>query len=431
MTDFGAPLKALRRKLVELAGAFRHDQNGTVAMIFALALVPLLLMVGLAVDYSNASRLRSHLGDALDSAVIAAAKELESGNTDQAALQQLARDIIDANLAGRGGSSKLSTFALAMNVEDGSVRIDATITVDTYLMALAGYDKIDIVNNATAKASSRDVELVMALDVTGSMGGSKITDLRDAAKDLVDILLPDEKAKKKVRIGLVPYSQGINAGPYADTSTNGESTRCATERDGASAANDDSYSGAPLHNGTSSCPGNEILPMTNVATTLKQRIDALSATGRTAGQTGIGWSWYMLSPNWSSLWPADSKPEPYLDEKNMKVAVLMTDGQFNTYYDWDWVYNRRLGRWEYVWTEISGSSVSEQRARTLCDNMKSTSRDIVIYSVAFKAPTSAKNLLKYCATNATTHYFDAENGAELRTAFRIIANDVNRLRLTE
>ena len=114
-----------------------------------------------------------------------------------------------------------------------------------------------------------------------------------------------------------------------------------------------------------------------------------------------------------------------------KVLILMTDGQFNTYYDWDWVYNRRLGRWEYVWTEISGSSVSEQRARTLCDNMKSTSRDIVIYSVAFKAPTSAKNLLKYCATNATTHYFDAENGAELRTAFRIIANDVNRLRLTE
>lgn len=431
MIDFKAPLKAFGRKLAERSSALRHDTKGAVAMIFALAMIPVLLMVGLAVDYSNASRLRSHLGDALDSAAIAAAKELAAGNTDQAALQKLARDLIEANLSGRGGDSILSDFKLTINVEDGSVHIDATITADTYLMSLAGYDELDIVNSASAAASSRNVELVMALDVTGSMRGSKISDLRVAASDLVDILLPDGGAAKKVRIGLVPYSQGVNAGTYADTATDGASTGCATERDDPHRATDTDYTSAPMKNGSNSCPGNEILPMTANGTTLKQRINGLSATGATAGQTGIGWSWYMLSPNWGPLWPAESQPEPYLDVENMKVAVLMTDGSFNTYYDWGWDYNWRRRKWEYVWSEHYGSSTSGQRARALCDNMKASTKGIVIYAVAFKAPSSARQLLQYCATDSATHYFDAQNGEQLRTAFQVIANDVNRLRLTK
>ena len=43
---------------------------------------------------------------------------------------------------------------------------------------------------AAVNAEQHDIELAMALDVTGSMSGSKIADLRTAATDLVDILLP-------------------------------------------------------------------------------------------------------------------------------------------------------------------------------------------------------------------------------------------------
>ena len=422
-----APIAWLTARL----DAMRDDRSGSSVVIFALSLIPILMMVGLAIDYSNASRLRSHLGDAIDSAAIAAARELQSGNTNEAELQKLARDMIEANLANRGNGSKLSSFTLTTDETKGLVRIDATVTLDTYLMRIAGYETLDVDNTAVAQASSKNIELIMALDVTGSMNGSKIADLRTAAADLVDILLPagSPPGNKEVRIGLVPYSQGVNAGPYARTATNNQSNRCATEREQPYQATDTSYVTEPMGTGSKGCPNNQILPMTSNSTKLKQRIAALSATGATAGQTGIGWSWYMLSPKWTSLWPAESAPKPYLDDKNNKVVVLMTDGQFNTIYEKRWKKKRRKRK--KVWVEKWDASESGARARQLCVNMKKKNYDIIIYSVAFKAPTSAKNLLKFCATDANTHYFDAANGAELRAAFRAIANDVNRLRLTQ
>ena len=48
----------------------------------------------------------------------------------------------------------------------------------------------------------------MMLDITGSMDGSKIRDLKDAAKDLIDIVLIQET--RKSRIALVPFSEPIN-----------------------------------------------------------------------------------------------------------------------------------------------------------------------------------------------------------------------------
>jgi hypothetical protein len=39
-------------------------------------------------------------------------------------------------------------------------------------------------------------------------------------------------------------------------------------------------------------------------------------------------------------------------------------------------------------------------------------------------------LLKYCASS-TDHYFNANNGGELREAFAEIAKQLNNLRLTE
>lgn len=51
----------------------------------------------------------------------------------------------------------------------------------------------------------------MMLDITGSMDGSKIRDLKDAAKDLIDIVLIQET--RKSRIALVPFSEPINIEP--------------------------------------------------------------------------------------------------------------------------------------------------------------------------------------------------------------------------
>ena len=56
-----------------LAQKFRHDERGSIAIIFAVSLIVLTGAVGLAIDFGRAYSSRQHLQSALDAAVLAAA----------------------------------------------------------------------------------------------------------------------------------------------------------------------------------------------------------------------------------------------------------------------------------------------------------------------------------------------------------------------
>ena len=57
-------------------------------------------------------------------------------------------------------------------------------------------------------------------------------------------------------------------------------------------------------------------------------------TGGTAGPVGTAWAWYTLSPNWASLWPRPIASRSAYDTAELrKIAILMTDGEYNTEYD--------------------------------------------------------------------------------------------------
>ncbi len=76
----------------------------------------------------------------------------------------------------------------------------------------------------------------------------------------------------------------------------------------------------------------EVLPLTSDKTTLTNKIKNLDIAGSTAGQIGTAWAWYLLSPNWKALWPS-SAALAYSPGKLQKIAVLMTDGEYNLQYD--------------------------------------------------------------------------------------------------
>jgi hypothetical protein len=86
---------------------------------------------------------------------------------------------------------------------------------------------------------------------------------------------------------------------------------------------------------------NSVYPLTDDKDTLKRRIDKLT----TAGHLGTAWSWYLLSPNWNSVLaqahPSAKPAGAYSDlttknakgaPKLRKIAVLMTDGDYNINY---------------------------------------------------------------------------------------------------
>ncbi|MFT3672914.1 pilus assembly protein TadG-related protein [Aestuariivirga sp.] len=175
--------------------------------------------------------------------------------------------------------------------------------------------------------------------------------------------------------------------------------------------------------------GNRILALSNDKTVLKKKIDGLEAFGSTGGVLGTAFSWYMLSPNWKGVWGSASAPKAYslLKEKNStgaaklrKIAILMTDGVYNTYRGWK---------------DQSASDLSNA-AITMCTEMKK--KGIEVYTIGFgldELPAKDKSLasatLKSCGSDVS-HFYSSTNAKELMAAFDAIGSQVSAssIRLT-
>ncbi|MFM1815249.1 MAG: hypothetical protein RLZ98_1944 [Pseudomonadota bacterium] len=412
---------------------FRKDEGGAIAVIFALSLIVVVLITGLAIDTGRAVHANRKIGAALDAAALAAAKGLRVENMNDAEVTALAEKYFDTNLRLSGGNfAVVNGITVVIDRAKGAVEINVDAYVPTYFGALAGVDRFPLPRAAAAIFDAKDIEVAVQLDVTGSMGGRKIGDLTVATKDLVDILIPDEPTGQKVRIAYAPYSAGVNVGSYL-RSVNGDrpsARNCVYERQsdaneftdmlpiGLDAMKVKEDLTAPPGRSVQNCPDAEIVPMTDDKSALKSTIDGYRANGTTAGQLGTAWAWYLLSPRWGGIWPSDSRPAEYRDGKTIKVAVVMTDGIYNT-----------IGG--VNWGDGSPQSIQAgDKAIRLCEGMRN--EGIVVYTVGFELRGASEpiRVLERCASNPG-NFFNASNGEELRSAFRAIAEQIVTLRLSK
>ncbi len=439
------------QQALKLAKQFNRNESGNVFIIAALMIFVLMSVAGAAIDYSRITSTKSKMANAMDAAVLAAGYDLSKGVTDKTALREKFENFFFANITGTGGDPSLYRIA-SFEADPNTGKVSAVVksTVQATLTAAIGMDALDVKAETEGVFDQTDVEVAMMLDVTGSMRGQKIADLKLAARDAVDILLPDN-GTQGMRIGLVPYASSINAGRYAKDVTRGnrrfanadgftDYTRnvrtrdCVTGRAGRDATTDASYRQSPLgsHEATVNagnaffrCPDAEIIPLTNNRTLLKREISQFVADGYTGGHLGIAWSYYMLSENWRDLWSTPNDPAAYSADVK-KIAILMTDGEFNTAFE-------GIGNNNPFGANVARSN---NTAKDLCEDMKATKNGnpgITIYAIAFQAPSSAEATLRACAnddTAATTYYYSADNGTELREAFREIAASITNLRIS-
>ena len=234
----------------------------------------------------------------------------------------------------------------------------------------------------------------------------------------------------------------------SSTSTWTLSAKCVTERIGTDAYTDappstalvgKAYAGTNANTscaiGNSTDPEvNSIQPLTNDAALLKRRIDKLTTGGSTAGHLGTAWAWYLLSPNWNYLFPAGSTAGPYSDlttfnskgmPKLRKIAVLMTDGDYNINYC-KGVEAKNSDQSPRINCNSENGKAKAQ-ATQLCSGMKAAK--IEVFTVGFQVSSASKSFLTACATDAN-HYYDATTDVALKAAFRDIALKIATLRLT-
>lgn len=193
-----------------LLGRFLNDRRGNVAVMFGLLAVPLIALVGAAIDYSEAHRAKARVQAALDAASLSVNRSMDT-MTD-AELRDLARDVFNANMGGEYFDAEISDENIVISDEDRTVTITAEATIDTNFISILGFDHIDFGPSSTTKAGEQTFEIAMVLDNSGSMAGSKISDLREAAEALTDTVFADEETSEVVRMSVVPFAGAVNVG---------------------------------------------------------------------------------------------------------------------------------------------------------------------------------------------------------------------------
>lgn len=440
------------RACLSLGMRFARDDRGNVMILFGLMFTVMLLMVGGAVDFGRWLHARTQTWQAMDTAVLAGARALQLKASDPDAAAAVAQRYYTENVSSR---AVLSSDSITFTVTDGNSAVSASggADIDAVFLGIMGIEKLSLFNRSDARLpksqigaggnSNSSVEIALMLDVTGSMQGSKISDLKSAAKNLVDIVVWEDQSKYTSKISLIPFSEAVNVGSSYASSVRGNVpttitvssgwytssfrlTTCVSERSDVTYAFSDeppatSYVGA-VYTANGSCnPSNAIIPLTSTTSTLKSAIDNFQAYGATAGHIGTAWAWYTLSPKWNGVWPEASQPGAYDDPKVRKIAVLMTDGDYNMQYCNNGVDDSTI----YCGTNLGTSTA---QAKKLCTAMKSAG--ITVYAVGFQVSNSSKEFLQQCSSG-DGYYYDAFDGTALQQAFMDIALKISSIYLTQ
>lgn len=443
-------LDRIRGGIADLGTRLGRDVKGTVAVTFGASIVVLVAIVGGSVDFGQAYVARTKLQNAVDAASLAATSQYLQDPTHNAGAATATADLYFANMM-QGWQG--ATATVAIDQASYTVSMDGQVPVRTPFLSLLGIGTISV--SARSEASGTDalgsglndneVEMSLMLDVTGSMnqssgsGSSKLDSMKHSAKRMIDILVPDS-GSPHAKIALAPFARSVNVGDLVGAVTGLPLTiesggtkylrRCVTERTGVQTLTDaapGSGTWIPVHResgyryvgsltAAETCSqSHRVIPLTSNKSVLKGHIDSFDGNGYTAGALGTAWAWYLLSPEWSGIFTGSSAPRPYGTNKLRKIAVLLTDGTYNT-----------LSGTAYSDGSSEAESISQQ-AVDLCSGMKA--RGIEIFTIGFRLDNDlARNTMRDCATSADTAFL-ADNAEQLEAAFNDIAYRVVPLHL--
>ena len=217
---------AMRNKIKPIAAkarAFLRARRGNVAMMFALAMVPLTIAAGVGLDYSRAMLVRQQMSEALDAAALAVGST--TGLT-QTTAQALAQKYFNANFTvdqTAYGSPTVTIPASGYNSQ-GSVTLTATDTMPTVLMKIAGFSTIPVSTSSTVVWGQSKLWVALVLDNSGSMAqgdssGSKMTALQNASQQLLTTLQGASSTPGDVQVSIVPFVKVVNVGTANKSAT--------------------------------------------------------------------------------------------------------------------------------------------------------------------------------------------------------------------
>ena len=453
-------INSISSNLWSHAARFHRNQDGNIAVLFAIAILPVLAFVGAAADYSRASAARTSMQAALDSAALMVAKDLSSGIIKEADIPTKAQSYFSGLFTYTGAKDVTvnATYTQGSTGKGSTVLVNGSGAVQSDFMQIFGFPQLGFNASSTATWGNNLLRVALVLDNTGSMSQySKLSNLKTAAKNLVTQLSGLAKTDGDVYISVVPFEVDVNVGKSKasanwlrwdlwdpnNTNSWGQSycsrgswytyaqcighgytwnhnpgspstsqwNGCVTDRDQSYDINSNAPSSNPTYfiaDQEGSCPVAPILPLTYDWTAVNSNINSMTAQGATNQTIGLLWGWLSLLQQSPLNAPAKDPNNIYQD-----VIVLFTDG-LNT-----------ANRWSG-----DGSSTStavDTRMKLLCDNIKQTK--VTIYTVQIDTDGAGKSaVLPYCASSPG-NFFMLTQPSQISTAFAQIGTSISKLRV--
>jgi Flp pilus assembly protein TadG len=400
--------------------------------MFVITLIPTLGMVGAAVDYSRATTARQVLNSAVDSAALMAARD--AAKLTDAQLRTRINDWIRANLHGEEANS-FGNATVTIDRTARTVNIAANLNVQTSLIRLVGQDTVAISSSSQSSWGTNTIELALVLDNTGSMSSSgKMTALKQASLDLIQIMRDAATEPDQIRISIVPFATQVrlDAATYKDepwmrfdlkrcvgknckTEETMDKAKWTASGEGCVADRDKNYDVTdgeavidtnPKRFPAEWCANSSlatVLPLTSDWTALTNKIATMTPVGYTNVTIGAVWGMATLSPA-LPLGQARPAGTPRLT-KNM---IVLTDG------------NNTENRFD------DSQSTMDSRTRLACESAKSAG--VRVYTV--RVIDGDRDLLRACATDPSM-YYEVSNAAQLSPVFQQIAREISQIRLTQ
>ncbi|MEL6285927.1 MAG: TadE/TadG family type IV pilus assembly protein [Pseudomonadota bacterium] len=445
---------------------FGRRIDGNMAMLFALALVPIVGMVGFGIDSSRQLSAANHLQKAVDTAVLSTARTMVDTSLTEVQRKAAAIDMLTANYASKGDVTlgvPVVTFP-----ETNAIHVEVAGTLPTTFSSVFGVSALNIEASAGARyTSASTVEAVLVLDTSASMQGTPLDDLKVAASAFAADLL--DPTKPEIKVGIVPFSEYVNVGmgnrsatwidvdaDYTDSGTSCHTPGCTCQASSPTSWTnpETGETGTGSSCSSWSCPvgatpvcstwtrdyawygcvgsrtppwdvqdvrwdvdveglldtngnkcGAPLLPLTNVETNVSGAIAGLYAQHEwtmTYMPAGLSWGLRALSP--AAPFTEAMSDTDFAANGGKKLMVLMSDGS-NT--------ASRSSNGEHDDSDISAANATTLAA---CTEVKNAG--IELFVIAFNVTDADTiTMLRECATTFT-HYSAATNVAQLTNSFK-------------
>lgn len=209
--------------MINSVHCFRRETRGNVALIFGLAVIPVMTMVAAAIDYSSGSGKQAELRANADAAALVACR---SSETDSAKLLAVAQSALNGMMPGETATIDAATFTATNNPR--SIEMTARMSQSTRFIKIANIRTMSLAANTKCAAggggtggsgttNAKNYEIALVLDTTGSMdytaggGKTKMQALREAATSFVNTTFT-KFGSEKLKISLVPFAATVNVG---------------------------------------------------------------------------------------------------------------------------------------------------------------------------------------------------------------------------